>query len=142
MSTILFTNGWRIISDPFSSIKENFKQSARRLTERFISKYHESEQPLVESFWEMFSPSYNRDARFGDIAFDAGISAVAGNSRDVMTPNIVFVMMGICDYLQELDEIPDEKRIRDIVRQNAKRFSVSRSERRKLEEFLVQALEL
>ncbi len=122
------------------SIKESFEGAAKRLTKQFIGIYHQSELSLVESFWKMFSSSYDRDARFGSIAFDSGVSGAAGDSKDVLTPTVIFVMMGVCDYLQDYSEMPNEKPLRVIIRKNAKRFDVPRNERQKLEEFLLRKL--
>jgi hypothetical protein len=120
-------------------IKKNPAEAAKRLTERYIAAYHQAEQSLVESFWEMLAPLYNRDVHFGATEDIAGGWAT-GDARDARTPSVIFSMMGVCDSLQELDEIPEKTQLRKIIRQNAKRFDVSWWERRKLQRFLDQEL--
>jgi len=122
----------------FPSVKADFKATAKRLTEGFVAKYHESERSLVDSLWRMFSTTYHRDTRFGDISFDSAVSAAAGDSKDIQTPTIIFAMIGICDYLNDYKEVPDEKSVKKIIEENTKRFDVSRKEGKKLEEFLMQ----
>jgi hypothetical protein len=124
----------------FASIKGDFRQAAKKLTERFIARFHGWESSMVESFWNMFSPSYSRETKLGDISLDAGVSAVAGDARDIHTPEIIFAMLGTCDYIQELDKLPDRKELSHIIKLNTRRFGISRDERRKLQEFLLEQL--
>jgi len=122
------------------SMRADYKKAAKRLIDRFMEKYQIAEQSVIDLFWNMFSSSYNRDIRFGASGLDAAISGAAGDSEDSKTPSAMFTIMGICDYLQDLDGIPDEKQIRNIVRENTRRFRIGRKERRIFEEFIMDEL--
>ena len=119
-------------------IKEEFSEAARRLTEAFIKKYHESEQSLLDHFWRMFSTLYNRDVRFGSSGLSSALSGLAGDAKGFQSPPVIFTMLGVCDHLHDYEEVPDEKVLMSIIKENEKRFAISRRERRKLEEFLIE----
>lgn len=118
-------------------VKRDFIQAARRLTEKFIGRYHESEGTLLENFWRMFSPMYSTDVRFGKAALDSRASAMVGDSGGYESPPIIFAMLGVCDHIQNSAAVDEDKLIR-IIKDNEKRFGIPRRERRKLREFLIQ----
>jgi len=121
-------------------IKKDFAMAAKRLIENFIARYHQSERPFIENFWTMLSPLYDREVRFGRATLDSRASAIVGDSKDYESPSIIFTIMGICDHIQDYDEVVDKSELKTVIRQNARRFGIRRGERKKLEEFFTREL--